>query len=158
MNSYFSNKVTVDWTGWKQVELHFRSFHKARQPEGWHQVDQIRFTASGWEQQPTDGPVWVVDNLDFAYSTEPYRPPILAKQYAAEPKPAEFLARLRREHPRLILLDDQLPALRELVTSDERGRAWYEARKGKRNDCTSGRCASMSCRMGDGCYPCRAMS
>ena len=67
--SYYSNKVTVDWSGWKKVELHFDSFGKARDPLGWNQIDNIRFSASGWNQQPTDEPTWVLDELDFHINT-----------------------------------------------------------------------------------------
>ena len=123
--SYYSNQVTVDWAGWKKVELHFRSFRRTRDPLGWHKIEKIRFAAGGWNQQPTDKPIWVLDELDFHYTSEPYRPKIDVKKYVAEPDREDFLARLRPDHPRLILLDKDLPALREFIESDERGQAWY---------------------------------
>ncbi len=127
--SYYSNQVSVDWTGWKKVELHFRSFQRARDPVGWDQIEKIRFTASGWDQHPTDEPVWVLDDLDFHYTSEPYRPHVGGKKYVAAPERGEFLARLRHQHPRLILLDEQIPPLRHFVENDERGRAWYARAK-----------------------------
>ena len=42
-----------------------------------------------------------------------------------EPQREDFLARLRPGHPRLILLDEDLPALREFIKTDQRGQAWY---------------------------------
>ena len=127
--SYYSKQVTVDWTGWKKIELHSRSFSRAREPAGWDKIDRIRFTASGWNQKPEDESIWVLDDLDFDYTSEPYRPEIQVKKYAAEPDRDEFLAQLRPGHPRLILLDEQIPALRRFVEKDERGEAWYRRAK-----------------------------
>jgi heparinase II/III-like protein/uncharacterized protein DUF4962/carbohydrate binding protein with CBM11 domain len=128
-NSYYSNNITVDWEGWKKIELHFRSFGRAREPKGWDHIDKIRFTASGWNQEPSDKPVWILDELDFDYTTEPYRPKITAKKYAAEPDRKAYLAHLRPGHPRLILLDEDLPKLRQFIEADERGQAWYRRAK-----------------------------
>ncbi len=128
-NSYYSNTITVDWEGWKKIELHFRSFGRAREPKGWDHIDKISFTASGWNQEPSDKPVWILDELDFDYTTEPYRPKITAKKYVAEPDPKACLANLRPGHPRLILLDEDLPELRQFIEADERGQAWYRRAK-----------------------------
>ncbi len=128
-NSYYSHKVTVDWEGWKKIELHFRSFGRARSPAGWDKIDRIRLAAAGWNQYPTDQTVWVLDQIEFRYSSEPYRPTITAKQYVAAPDRTEYLARLRPDHPRLILLDEDLPALKQFIKNDDRGRAWYQAAK-----------------------------
>lgn len=127
--SYFANRVTVDWTGWKRVELHFRSFSRAREPVGWQKIDRFRFTASGWDQRPKNGLTWVLDDLDFDYTNEPYRPTIDFKQYVDDPGGKEFLNRLRKDHPRLILLDDDLPKLRRFIENDPRGQAWYARAK-----------------------------
>lgn len=124
--SYFSQKVTVDWTGWKRLEYHFRSFGSARSPAGWNKIDRIRFTATGWNQTPTSESVWVLDDLDFHYSDVPYRPTVNFTKYVSEPATDEFLRRLRPEHPRLILLDEDLPRITAFVTTDPRGKAWYE--------------------------------
>jgi len=123
--SYFSKKVTVDWTGWQRLEFHFRSFGSARSPAGWNKIDKIRFAAAGWNQTPTDEAVWVLDALDFAYSDEPYRPSIEVNKYVAEPAKEDFLKRLRPEHPRLVLLDEDLPRIKAFVRDDPRGKAWY---------------------------------
>ena len=125
--SYYGQKVTVDWTGWKHLEFPFGSFGKARSPAGWDKIDSLRFTASGWDQTPADESVWVLDELEFRFDPAPYRPSPKVAKYLAEPAPADFLARLRPGHPRLILLDDDLPRLREFVAGDARGKAWYES-------------------------------
>jgi hypothetical protein len=129
VNSYYCNRVRVDWAGWKKVELHFRSFLPARKPAGWQQIDKIQFAASGWDQEPSDQPIWVLDELDFSYTSKPYHPNIDAKQYVAEPDRKDYLARLRPEHPRLILLDEDMPRLRAFIKNDQRGQAWYRKAK-----------------------------
>ena len=124
--SYFSKKVTVDWTGWKQLDFHFRSFGSVRSPAGWDRIDRLRFTATGWNQTPTNDAVWVLDELDFTYCDEPYRPEIQVDKYVTEPARDDFLKKLRPEHPRLILLDEDLPRIKAFVADDPRGKAWYE--------------------------------
>jgi len=127
--SYYSHGVTVDWVGWKKVVLHFSSFGRSRDPLGWDKIEKIRFTASGWNQHPTDEPVWVLDDLDFHYTSETYRPSIEVNKYVTEPDRRDFLDRLRPGHPRLILLDEDLPALRDFIESDERGQSWHRRAK-----------------------------
>jgi hypothetical protein len=129
--SYYAKKVTVDWKGWKKIELHFQSFESIRDPAGWDSIDSIRFSAGGWGQTPTDGSEWILDKLAFHYTSEPYVPEIHVKKYVQEPKPEEFLTRLRRQHPRLILLDEHLPSLRAFIENDPRGPSWYENTKEK---------------------------
>ncbi|MBN2450245.1 MAG: discoidin domain-containing protein [Lentisphaeria bacterium] len=129
--SYYSRKVRVDWTGWRRLEVHFQSFGAARGPVGWHRVSRLRFTAGGWDQHPTNESVWVLDDLDFSYTDTPYRAEIRVQKYLQEPAKTEYLARLRAEHPRLILLDDEIPALRQFLTEDPRGRVWYESTRAR---------------------------
>ena len=122
--SYYMKKVVVDWTGWKKLEYRFRSFGKARSPVGWGKIDLLRFTASGWNQNPSNESVWVLDDLDFFFDDKPYRPTVRVKKYVDEPARDAFLAKLRAGHPRLILLDEDLPRIRAFVTNDPRGQAW----------------------------------
>lgn len=124
--SYYSKKVTVDWTGWKQVTFHYRSFGKARRPAGWNQVDRIRFTSSGWNQRPQNEATWVFDGLDFSYTDEPYRPVIKVATYVEAPEPTAFLENLRMAHPRLILLDSDLDRIRRLMETDPEVKEWYD--------------------------------
>jgi len=123
--SYFSKKVKVTWTGWKRLEFHFRSFGRARSPVGWRKIDGLRFSASGWNQSPRDDSVWVIDEIDFSYTDKPYRPKIEVQKIVREPAPNDFLAKLRRNHPRLILLDEDLPRVKKFVSDDPLGQAWY---------------------------------
>ena len=131
INSYYSKKVQVNWTGWKKVEFRLRSFGKARQPAGWGKIGQMRFTASGWNQRPEDESIWVLDDLQFTYDPKPYRPKIDVKKYVAGPVREDFLAKLRPEHPRLVLLDKDLPRIKRFIAEDPKGKVWYAAIQSK---------------------------
>jgi len=124
-NSYFSRKFTVDWTGWKQINAHFQSFGTAREPAGWNKISQWRFTTTGWDQDAKDDAVWVLDELEFSYDPKPYRPEIKVDKYLQEPPREAFLRDLRQGHPRLILLDEDLPRIRKLIADDPRCALWY---------------------------------
>lgn len=127
--SYFSRKVTVDWTGWKRISLHFRSFGSVREPAGWDKIAVFRLAASGWNQEPDDESVWIIDDFEFSHDPNPYRPAIRVNKYLDEPPVEAFRARLRPGHPRLILLDEDLPRIRALVGENPLGQAWYETVK-----------------------------
>jgi hypothetical protein len=66
-----------------------------------------------------------ISSLASAGETAPADPQQPAGKYVAEPDRESFLERLRPGHPRLILLDEDLPALRQFIESDRRGQAWY---------------------------------
>ncbi len=127
--SYFSYRVIVDWTGWRQITVNFREFGQARQPVGWQQIDHLRFTATGWDQNPSEDAVWVLDDLDFSYNPKPFRRPIRVQKYVTEPAPEAFRQRLRPGHPRLILRDEDLTGVRRLIAEDPLCAKWYEGVK-----------------------------
>jgi hypothetical protein len=127
--SYYSRKVTVDWTGWKRLSFHFRSFGRAREPAGWDKISVFRLTASGWDQSPENESVWIIDDMQLSYDPKPYLPEIRVKKYLEEPPVEAFSARLRPGHPRLILLDEDLPRIRAFVQEDPLGQAWYNSVK-----------------------------
>ena len=124
--SYYSKGVTVDWTGWKKLEFRFRSFGKARSPAGWDKITSLRLTASGWNQEPNPECVWVLDDLQFTFDAKPYRPNVQARTYVKAPVPERYLTSLRKSHPRLILLDEDLPRIRAFLANDPRGQSWLE--------------------------------
>ncbi len=124
--SYYSRKVTVDWTGWRHLSFHFRSFGWAREPKGWDRISAFRLTASGWDQQPDDESVWIMDQVDFSFDPQPYRPEIRVEKYLETPAIERFRERLRPGHPRLILLDEDLPRIRQFVRETPLGQTWFE--------------------------------
>lgn len=61
---YWSEKLSVDWTGWRHVRIPIQQFGKgARSPLGWDQIDHIYFTSSGWECKPQPDTVIRFDDI-----------------------------------------------------------------------------------------------
>ena len=50
---YYIYTFTVDWTGWKQIELPFTQVSSARRPAGWNKIDNLAFNSKGWDQTNT---------------------------------------------------------------------------------------------------------
>ena len=67
---YYSTKLRLDWTGWKEIVLPFRELGAARKPVGWHFIKSVYFTASGWGQTVVPETVAVLDGFE----------PVTAKQ------------------------------------------------------------------------------
>ncbi|MDA3927173.1 MAG: heparinase II/III family protein [Kiritimatiellae bacterium] len=124
--SYYSKKVVVDWIGWKQLSFRLNSFGRTRRPAGWNRITRMRFSAGGWNQEPTDVPVWVFDDLRFSFDPVSYRPGVDIHKYVDEPEMGAFGKKLKKDHPRLVLLDKDLPRVREFI-STPLGKKWYEA-------------------------------
>jgi hypothetical protein len=133
VNSYFSQKVTVDWAGWKQVRFRFRSFTKVRKPAGWNRITRFYFTAKGWNQDPGNDTAWVLDDLRLSFSDQPYVPEVGGRKYLDAPKPEAFLKHLVPGHPRLIVTDGRLAEIKSFIATSEMGKAWYEATVKKAN-------------------------
>lgn len=124
--SYYSKKITVNWTGWKQCVLPFTSFAENRAPAGWNKIDNIVFTAKGWNQHPTDEPVWILDDLQFTFKkSTSHHTNTSQKLYAKQPAAKDFLTYLQPNHPRLIVTDDDLPRIRKLLDRTKQGRKWF---------------------------------
>jgi hypothetical protein len=134
VNSYFSKKVTVDWTGWKQVSFHFRSFTKVRKPAGWNRITRFHFTAKGWNQEPDNDTAWVLDDLRLSFSDQPYEPEVDGKKYLNSPKPEDFLKHLMPGHPRLIVTDTRLAEIKAFIATSDLGKAWYGTTLKKANE------------------------
>ena len=61
---YYSVRFDLSkWVGWKQFIMPFRELGQARQPIGWHKIDRITFTASGWGNTPNPEAVVHFDDL-----------------------------------------------------------------------------------------------
>ncbi len=62
---YWSVKVPLNFTGWKRFGLMLNPGGGARVPLGWDQVQSIRFTASGWNNEPHPEAVVHIDQLEL---------------------------------------------------------------------------------------------
>ncbi|MEA3401847.1 MAG: heparinase II/III family protein [Armatimonadota bacterium] len=62
---YWSIGVPLSFTGWKRFGVLIREGSGVRSPRGWDQVDSIRFTASGWGNEPHPEAVVHIDQLEL---------------------------------------------------------------------------------------------
>lgn len=60
---YYSTKITVDWTGWRQIRLAKKDFGESRKPIGWDWITYLRFNASGWGETPDPATVLYFDDV-----------------------------------------------------------------------------------------------
>ncbi len=61
---YWSEKLVVDWTGWRHLRIPLRQFgNGSRSPRGWDQVDYFYFTSSGWNCTPLPDTVIRFDDI-----------------------------------------------------------------------------------------------
>lgn len=60
---YFIYTLTVDWEGWKTVEVPLKGFGKARAPAGWNNISAFTLHCKGWNVEPMEDTVWVFDNM-----------------------------------------------------------------------------------------------
>ncbi|OGV67538.1 MAG: hypothetical protein A3K19_17685 [Lentisphaerae bacterium RIFOXYB12_FULL_65_16] len=138
-SDYYSYKITVDWTDWRQFLLPLRELGAARNPVGWNKVDGITLTASGWDNTPNPETVLHVSDVellavqDVATSDEEFftsldlaRPDLVAVKAAVDAKDwvaatREFARHIRerqaprwtidwRDHP---FLGVKVPAIEE---------------------------------------------
>lgn len=49
---YYSLKITLNWTGWREFLVPFRELGITRDPVGFHKIDIVCFTATGWGNVP----------------------------------------------------------------------------------------------------------
>jgi hypothetical protein len=125
VNSYFSHKVTVNWEGWKQLQIPFSKFHSARSPAGWSRIDMIRFTAKGWDLKPIPGTVLHLDQIELLPGTAPTELASAFKLYVPPPPADAFLKNLRKEHPRLLLTPKDVVQYKEKIKTDPQLKEWY---------------------------------
>lgn len=64
-SDYYSFRITLDWTGWKQFVLPFNELGASRRPIGWKHIEGIRFTASGYNNTPDPAAVVRLDGLEL---------------------------------------------------------------------------------------------
>lgn len=50
---YYATSFTVDWTGWRQLQLPLRDWNAARRPLGWHRINYLSFSSTYGERRPS---------------------------------------------------------------------------------------------------------
>ncbi len=71
---YYSAPLQVNFTGWKQFRYWLPNMGENRQPVGWHKIDRLTLTATGWGNEPNPATSLVLD--DFQLSViEPIKGP-----------------------------------------------------------------------------------
>ena len=60
---YYSHRIALDWSGWKHFRLAKADFSPARKPIGWHWINSLTFTASGYGQTPAADLVLYLDDV-----------------------------------------------------------------------------------------------
>jgi hypothetical protein len=66
----YHTTLTVDWTGWKQVEIPFSAFEIEGDPIGWGKIDKISFMASEWGHTPTSNTTLIFDDIKISNGSE----------------------------------------------------------------------------------------
>jgi len=78
-NSYFRQKVTVDWTGWKLIELPMSGFAKANNPD-WSEAARIVMCSNGWDVTKVPGTeiafekIWFSDEVIRSFKADSASP------------------------------------------------------------------------------------
>lgn len=67
---YYSFRIILDFTGWRKFVLPFRELATSRQPVGWHKIDKVFFTASGWGNTPNPEAVVYLDGFEVIKMSE----------------------------------------------------------------------------------------
>ena len=60
---YYSLSIKLDFTGWRRYDIPFIEMGVARSPLGWHNIQRLMFTASGWGNEPHPEAVVYVDDV-----------------------------------------------------------------------------------------------
>ncbi|MGB1252678.1 MAG: heparinase II/III domain-containing protein, partial [Candidatus Promineifilaceae bacterium] len=60
---YYIHEIMLDWSGWRYVELQRTDFDDARDPLGWHHINDIRIYAGGWGNTPQADSLLIFDEI-----------------------------------------------------------------------------------------------
>ena len=71
-SDYWGYGVKLDFTGWKEFILPIGTQNGTRSPRGWDQIDELRFTATGWANTPNPEADVIIDDIRLEY--DPPRP------------------------------------------------------------------------------------
>ena len=66
-SDYYNKEIVVNWTGWKHFEFPFSALGKARKPIGPNKIDNLRFSASGWSNEPKEDTVIYIDDVKLIH-------------------------------------------------------------------------------------------
>ncbi|MCK5802606.1 MAG: hypothetical protein KAI66_07230, partial [Lentisphaeria bacterium] len=70
---YWAFRIVLDWIGPRTFELPFRELSRSRSPVGWHQINEVSFTASGWGNSPDPAAVVLLEGFKLVKGG-PWRP------------------------------------------------------------------------------------
>jgi hypothetical protein len=62
---YYMQRMTIDFSGWKEFLLPIRGFGRARNPRPLKQISSVFFTAEGWENTPDPASVLNFSAINF---------------------------------------------------------------------------------------------
>jgi hypothetical protein len=62
-DGYYHHQIAIDWTGWRQIVIPFKTFKPNRAPAPWSAVKALRFAAGGWGAEPLPDTVLYLDDL-----------------------------------------------------------------------------------------------
>ena len=60
---YYSLRINLNFTGWRRFAIPLAEMGINRSPLGWHEIQSLSFTASGWGNEPHPEAVVYVDDL-----------------------------------------------------------------------------------------------
>ena len=60
---YYHSQFTVDFTGWKRIELPLAAFITARSPIGWHHINNLQLSASYGNRSPDPRAQIILDDI-----------------------------------------------------------------------------------------------
>ena len=69
--SYFYTKLTIDWRGWKRVEIPFERFKPSRNPAGWRKIDNLMLCFKGWNIEPKGDTRVHIDDVELVLKPVP---------------------------------------------------------------------------------------
>jgi hypothetical protein len=62
---YYGTGFTVDWVGWKEFTFPFAEWKASREPQGWHYITSLRFSATYGERTPKPDTYLAFDDMRF---------------------------------------------------------------------------------------------
>lgn len=60
---YYTTSFKIDWVGWKYFSIPLKACVVSRNPIGWHKIDTLEFTTTGWGWTPNPTSVLYLDSF-----------------------------------------------------------------------------------------------